>query len=209
MKRSKIYALTLSTVLALTGCAEDVPCSISEEHYHYYHTNDGLKRLMDGEKEYNGSFIRSEDYLLADDYYATIVDNKMYLLEANLDYVKERFQNRKPNYRLELVSEYVPEQYGLSYKDGKLTYGLIEGHEEYKWQPIEMDIYTSNPIKDVSYGILLYRLLPDGTLESKIFDSLDNIDDAYNLFKTGDIITEIEGEEYYLDNKSLNKSVDN
>ena len=164
---------------------------------------------MDGEKEYNGSFIRSDDYLLANDYYTTIVDNKMYLLEENLDYVKERFKNRKPNYRLELVSEYVPERFGLSYKDGKLSYGLIEEHEEYTWQPIEVDTYTANPVKDISYGILLYRLLPDGTLESKIFDSLDNIDAAYNLFKTGNIITEIEGEEYYLDNKTLNKSVDN
>ena len=69
MKRSKLYALTFFQVLTLSACGREVDCDIEDEHFHYYRTKSGIERLIDGEREYNGEYERSDDYTLASDEY--------------------------------------------------------------------------------------------------------------------------------------------
>lgn len=211
MKKSRVYAVTLSSILALCGCAKDVDCSVNSDHIHYYKTNSGIIRLIAGEKEYRGEFQRLDNYVLLDSTYQIITDNHLCILKDNLEYVETKFENRPDISRYEMVSELIPEHYGLYYESksdgeiGNISYGLVPEKYETSWQEIEPNVYTDNPVKDVSYGILLYRINEDGTLESKVFRSLEEVEEGYDYFKTGTLITKIESEEYYLDKGTMKK----
>lgn len=214
MKRSKLWALTIFQVLSLSACGREVDCDIHEEHFHYYQTQSGIERLMDSEKEYNGEYEWQDDYVQANQEYRVIVENSLCILSDNLEYVERRWENKPETLRYQLIREYIPEHYGILYIPGKndeigsIIWGMIPETYEEHWEEINIDEPTKNLVKDIEYQLLLYRILPDGTLESKTFDDLDNIPCEYNYFKTGNLLTKVESEEYYLDSekKKVNKT---
>ena len=213
MKRSKIWALMLSSILSLSACGVEVDCDIEDEHIHYYKTRSGIERLIDGEKEYVGEYIRCDEYVLKDDYYNAIASNHLCILNDSLEYVERRFENRPESTRLELVKEYVPEHYGMQYKSGgnddtgSIYWGVIPEAYDERWEEIGVDDFTDNLVKDVTYGLLLYRINEDGSIESKAFVDLESREEGYDYFQTGTLITKIMGDEYYLDSNKKKVNV--
>ena len=210
MKKSRVYALFVSSFLTLSSCGKDVDCDIADEHVHFYQTYSGIERLIEGEKEYRGEYYRQDEYVLMDAYYKIIVENNLCILDDNISYVEKRFEERPELKRWELVKELIPAHYGLRYESGKeglesLSYGLIEDQYKTSWQEIPLDQYTKNPVKDESYGLLLYKIQEDGTLESKVFLDWDSIEDGYDYFKTADLITKVVSDEYYLEKQDNKK----
>lgn len=205
MKRSKYLAISIIQILSLCSCGAEIDCDIEDEHFHYYRTMSGIERLIGGEYEYVGEYERCDEYVLATSEYQDIVANHLCILDDNLEYVKRRFDERPENKRLELIREYIPEHYGMKYTSGEdgemgsFVWGVIPESFNEHWKDISIDEYTNNPVKDVTYGILLYRIMDDGTLESKAFKDLEAREEEYVYFKTGTLITEIMGDEYYLD----------
>lgn len=208
MKRRSIYAIVLSSVIGLSGCGNEVDCNIPDDHVHYYRTYSGIERLIEGEYEYLGEFQRYDEYELLDDTYRVIVDNSLCILDDNLEYVSARYDNRLEDKRYEITMELVPEHFGLVYDKSKegmdaLSYSLVPERYEQHLEEIPLDQYTKNPVIDVTYGILLYKIDDNGNLESKVFASLDDREDGYDYFKTGDLIAKITSPEYYLDKNML------
>lgn len=209
MKKRNIYALILSSILSVSGCGNDVNCQITSNHAHYYRTMTGIERLISGEKEYRGEYQRYDEYVLIDDTYQVILDNNLCILKDNLEYVQRRLANQGSVKRYEVTYELTPSHIGLIIdptKEGfsSLTYGIIPEKYETKLEEIAIDEYTTNLVIDESYGLLLYKINDDLTLESKIFTSLEDIEEDYKYFKTGELITKITSEPYYLE-KSITK----
>lgn len=209
LKKVGIAGIIISVCLA--GCSKDVDCNINGEHVHIYVNNsNGLTRLIEGEKETKCSSKRTDDYVIKNNETDIICDNKLCKVKDNISYLYDlslSCQSKKQEYSLESVYEYY---YGYGGKlaftaDGckyECTYSYGLGyHDKYIWKDLEENTTTENEVRDVTYQFKLYKLEENGTLTSKYFDCLEEIESGYEYFLEDDLIKENYSEAYYLKSK--------
>ena len=198
--------LALSSIIAFSACAKEVDCDIDLEHVHLYLNDDeDLSRYIESEKEYVGNFYKTDTYYSTSDTFQIISDNNLYIISDNIDYLTEKMGN----YHLEreayvydyIYGSYYGYEYGYDYSTNSYTYGygLKTGyHWDYEWQNIDLDEYTDDKVRDITYQFKFYKINDDGTLISKLFNSLDEVDDDYKYFKPGDLVKKNISDSYYL-----------
>lgn len=222
MKKSKIYAGILATVLSmpLSGCGNNVDCDIPYDHIHLYENDEGLSRLIIGEKEEKYGYSWTSNHVRETE--ASILAAKEGLLSTkdNIKYVLDNVNNLAEPYREEYVYDYIyGTYYGYGYCyhwDGDdwtwgYGYGNVTGwHWDYEWRRIDENTYTTNKVKDIKTVFKLYKLNDNGEFEYKYFDSFDEVEDGYIYFYKADLIVQVESDAYNLNpldyqNKSLTK----
>lgn len=222
MKKSKIYAGILASILSmpLTGCGKNVDCDIPYEHIHLYENEEGLVRLIPGEKEEKKGYTWTSSYVKENDENIRVAKEGLLSTKDNIKYILDNVNNLSEPYREEYVYDYI---YGTYYGYGycyhwngkKWTwgygYGNITGwHWDYEWRRIDMSLYPSNKVRDTKYVFKLYKLNANGEFEYKYFDSFDEVEEGYNYFYKGDLIVKVVSDSYNLNpldyqNKSLTK----
>ncbi len=211
--KSGIAAGAMIASLITSGCSMDVECNVNEPHAHMYVDKyTGLSKYILGEKEQVSDFVRQEQYSkLTDDLkiiceydLCTISDNKenfYFLVDKMGDTTREEFK-----------TEYVYGYYvgwGFGYNPMRNKYEYFFGghtgyHWESDWKDISLDEYTDNPVRDTYYKIRLYKI-SDGKLETRLFDSVDEIDEEYNYFNENYVVERQITDEYYLSEKNKGK----
>lgn len=222
MNKSKLYAGILATVLSLplSGCGKNVECDIPYDHIHLYKNNDGLQKLIIGEKEEYFGYTWDKNHVKENETSIIVAKAGFLSTKDNIEYILSKVNSLPDPYREEYVNDYIygsHYDYGYCYHwDGKdWTYGygygnVTDWHWEYIWKEIDMNSYTSNPVRDTNYMFKLYKLTSDGEFVPKYFASFDEVEDGYIYFMKSELITEIVSDSYYLNpldyqNKALNK----
>jgi len=211
MKQHKTFKLVrtclASIVIAssLSACAKKMDCNIQKAHVHLYVSEEGLSRYIDSEREKKGSFQWTKEYAFKSEKIDTITENKLCAVEGNEEYLQEKIAEYPPK-RQAYVYAYVYGFYlGWGYGLNPATdeyehyYGSHTGyHWDYEWQDIRLDEYTTDTVRDVTYELKFYKIRQDGTIQSKCFDSLEEIEEGYHYFKASDLIQERIGENYHM-----------
>lgn len=196
--------------IALSGCVYDVDCDIKEGHLHLYKSSSkNLVRYLDGEKETYFSYTRSDEYILLNKELEVVVNKHLFLVNDNLDYLNNiinSYNNKREAY---VYGLYYGPYYGWDYGyNNKGEYGyyydLRHGyHYDYEWQEIGVDEYTEDKVRDINYCFKFYKIMEDGSIENKLFDSLEDREEGYNYFKESDLVQKNVSEEYYLDKEKV------
>ena len=205
MKRFKlIYQSSLSLIMAtslmLSGCSKEVPCNIKEKHIHIYvDDKDKLIRYIPGELDYIGDFTRTDSYVPATNINEIIADNNLYIIKDNYIYLSNLYNEYQPH-REEYVEQNINGPY-LTITDD-LHFKIITGfHTIHTWVTLDNDS-TPNPVRDVTYSLKVFTI-KDNKLESKVFNSLQDIPSNYKYFKIQNVIIKNTGDEYYLGSKRV------
>ena len=205
MKKYKlIYQPAISfimiTSLMLSGCSKDVSCAVKERHIHLYvDESDKLIRYIPGEKDYVGAFKRTDKYIPATDINDLIADNNLFIIADNYVYLNLLYNSYQPH-REEYVEQNINGPY-LTITDD-LHFKIITGfHTIHTWVTLDNDS-TPNPVRDVTYSLKVFTI-KDNKLESKVFNSLQDIPSDYKYFKIQNVIIKNTGDEYYLGSKRV------
>ena len=205
MKKYKlIYQPALSfimiTSLMLSGCSKDVQCAVKERHIHLYvDESDKLIKYIPGEKDYVGAFKRTDKYIPATDINDLIADNNLFIIADNYVYLNLLYNSYQPH-REEYVEQNINGPY-LTITDD-LHFKIITGfHTIHTWVTLDNDS-TPNPVRDVTYSLKVFTI-KDNKLESKVFNSLQDIPSNYKYFKIQNVIIKNTGDEYYLGSKRV------
>jgi len=212
MKKNK-YKLVKTAVTCLiiastfTACgAQRVDCNIEGQHVHLYvNENRNLSRYIESEKQQIDSFYRTEEYLPLTEETSQITKNDLYQIEDNLDYLNEKISSYKPR-RQAYVYDYIYGtyyDYGYGYDPMTGEYDYVYGpktgyHYDYEWRDIPLDKYTKDQVRDITYKFRFYKIKEDGTLDSKLFNSLDEVTKEYKYFYPSNLVKEKIGSSYKL-----------
>lgn len=210
IKRSKIYAGILAAFLSvpLSGCSENADCDIPYDHIHLYENDEGLSRLIIGEKEEKYGYSWTSNHVRETEESILAAKEGLLSTKDNIKYVLDNVNNLAAPYREEYVYDYIyGTYYGYGYCyhwDGDdwtwgYGYGNVTGwHWDYEWRRIDENTYTSNKVKDIKTVFKLYKLNDNGEFEYKYFDSFDEVEDGYIYFYKEDLIVQVESDAYYL-----------
>lgn len=192
----KLGLITLG--LNSLGCAKNVECNVSDEHVHIYIDEDkNLEKYILGEKDHKGVFIRTDDYEKLNDELKVVCDNNLLLVSDNIGYITKT------------MGEYIPyrETYAYDYRYSyNFTTNSYDYHWSFDWDKIDMNKYTKDKVRDITYNYKLYKI-NKGTnkIEYDYFDSLEEAPAEYKYFKVSDLINKNTSESYYLEkNKTYN-----
>jgi len=206
----KLVKTTLACILIITSFSacegKEIECDIDGEHVHLYiNETQDLSRYLQSEKQYIGSYNRTNDYLPIDKELKSITINELYRIEDNLKYLEKEIASATPKreeYSYEYTyGTYYGYGYGYNYSTGKYDYnwGMKTGyHWDYVWHEIPLNEYTSNKVKDTTYKFRFYKLNEDGTISEKLFSSLTDLEEGYKYFKPSTLIQKNVSESYYL-----------
>ena len=215
MKKYKLIKSSIAGIIfaiSLSGCAKKMDCNIDEKHVHLYiNSEDNSARYYNSEKETKDIyFYWTKKYHPINEKMDIIIENELYLVRDNLEYLRNELNNHQPK-REEYVYDYIygPHlDYGyiLDAATGQWKYGfglITEYHWDYVWNEISMDEYTDNKVRDYTYEFRFYKIEKDGTISSKKFKSLENIEEGYDYFKPSDLIEVNIGSEYWLEKPNV------
>lgn len=196
--------------ITLSGCVYDVDCDIKEGHLHLYKSSSkNLVRYLDGEKETYFSYTRSDEYILLNKELEVVVNKHLFLVNDNLDYLNNiinSYNNKREAYVYDLYyGPYYGWDYGYNNKgEYGYYYDLRHGyHYDYEWQEIGLDEYTEDKVRDINYCFKFYKIMEDGSIENKLFDSLEDREEGYNYFRESDLVQKYVSDEYYLDKEKV------
>lgn len=222
MKKSKLYAGILASMLSLplSGCGKNVDCDITYDHIHLYENDEGLSKLIMGEKEEKNGFTWTSNHIKETETAVLVAKAGLLSTKDNIEYILKNVNSLPEPYREEYVWDYIyGTYYGYGYcyhwdgDDWTWGYGygnITDWHWDYVWEKISMNSYTSNKVKDTQYMFKLYKLNNNGEFEYKYFASFDEVEDGYIYFYKNDLIVKVVSDPYYLNpldyqNKSLTK----
>jgi len=192
--------------ITLSGCVSQVDCGIKEGHLHLYRSSSkNLVRYLEGENETYFTYTRTDDYVLLEKELEIVVAKRLFIVNDNLEYLHDKineYSNKREAYVYGLhYGKYYGWDYGYNSKgEYGYYYDLRNGyHYDYEWEEIGLDEYTEYKVRDITYRFKFYKILPDGTVENKVFDSLEDREDGYNYFRESDLVQKYVSDEYYLD----------
>lgn len=150
-----------------------------------------------GEKDHKGDFIRTDDYKRLSNELKIVCDNNLLLVSDNMDHITKTME------------EYIPyrETYAYDYRYGyNFTTNSYDYYWSFGWDKIDMDKYTENKVRDITYNYKLYKINKEtNKIEYDYFDSLEDVPSEYKYFKVSDLINKNTSESYYLEkNKTYN-----
>lgn len=193
-KLIRLGLLTGVMTLTLSGCVSQVDCDISKGHLHLYKSpSKNLVRYLEGENSTYFTYTRSEEYILLDKELEVVAKKCLFLVNDNLDYLHNiinEYSNKREAY---VYGLYYGQFYGWDYGyNSKGEYGyyydLRNGyHYDYEWEETGFDEYTEEKVRDITYHFKFYKIMDDGTVENKLFDSLEEREEGYNYFKESDL----------------------
>ena len=205
-KLIKLGLLTGVMTLTLSGCIPKAECDIKEGHLHLYRSpSKNLVRYLDSENEYYFSYTRSDEYILLDKELEVVAKKCLFLVNDNLDYLHNiinSYSNKREVYVYGLhYGQYYGWDNGYNSKgEYGYYYDLRNGyHYDYEWEEIGLNEYTEDKVRDITYHFKFYKILPDGSIEDKLFDSLEEREEGYNYFRESDLVQKCISDEYYLD----------
>lgn len=193
-------------LLTLNGCAKTIECDINGNHVHLYTSEDKkLSRFIDSEKEYVGNLFRTDSYLPMTEELENITENSLYSISDNIEYLEEVTASYYPQ-RQAYVYDYIYGNYygygyGYNYTNGKYEYCYgpkVGYHWDYEWQYINMNEYTDDKVRDITYQYRFYKLNDDGTTSAKLFNSLDEVTPEYKYFTPNTLVQQNISDSYYL-----------
>lgn len=206
IKNSISSVLCLTTLLSLSGCVKEVDCDIDGEHVHVYVNSEShLTRYIDSEKEYIDDLSRTDSYLNMNDELKFINDNKLYIVEENINYLNneiKKYSLTRQAYVYDYIyGSYYGYDYGFNPASGEYEYyyGFHTGHHYgYEWQDIGLDEYTTDKVRDITYKFRFYKKNDEGKLTSQLFSNLEEVPNEYKYFMQNDLIEKFVSDEYYL-----------
>ena len=172
LKRRLISLLLTLNVLFMAGCAKKVDCNVQGDHMHIYTSEDGLKRYVKGEREYNTendrTYYRTEEYEVLDDQneidlYTFISKKGLIKIEDNLETLKKITSNLKDYY----IFEY--------YTINTSTYTTTESHFDY-------DIKKTHEKRTKEYS---WSTNPDRSNVTGKYSIVTHVYYGYNIVKNG------------------------
>lgn len=199
LKKTLITLNLIILGLNSMGCSKDVECSVSDEHVHIYIDEDkNLKKYIIGEKDHKGNFVRTEDYVSLSNELTIVSKKDLLLVEDNIDYINREMTKYTP-YREAYTYDY---RYGYDFVTNEYDY-----HWDYDWDKIDMDKYTPDKVRDITYNYKLYKVNDDGKIEYEYFNSLDDAKAEYKYFKVYNVINKNTSDSYYLEKRKEYKNV--
>ena len=196
--------------ITLFGCVFEGDCDILEGHLHLYKSpSKNLVRYLEGENSTYFTYTRSDEYVLLNKELEIVANKRLFLVNDNLEYLNNiinNYCNKREAYVYDLRhGSYYGWDYGYNSKgEYGYYYDLRNGyHYDYEWEEIELDEMTKDKVRDITYRFKFYKILPDGTLEDKLFDSLEDREEGYNYFRESDLIQKYVSDEYYLDKEKV------
>ena len=105
-----LYALSLASVLSLSGCSSEIDCSIEDSHIHLYVSDKGYQTYCNSENEF--IYIDGIRYYRKDNMrYSSVLENKFYKFLHNKDLISlsdyyDHFISRYPKNEDYLLYEY-------------------------------------------------------------------------------------------------------
>lgn len=218
-KKLKLFTSAILCGTLINGCSSPklVDCNIEGQHTHIYVNKDQIKKMFSGEYETQRSYQWTEEYVETTDEIKHILENDLYRIDDNLDYLQNQIQSH-PARRQEYVYDYVyGSYYGYGYHyffnatTSKYEYGWGYGyttgyHWTYRWKDIPMGTHTENPVKDITYSIQLYKIDEDGKASSKTFPSLEEASPEYNYFKLSNVLVQHVSDAYQISNHTKDKT---
>lgn len=216
-KKIKLFSSAILCGVLITGCSKTMDCDIDGEHTHVYVNKEQIKKFFDGEYETNRDYHWTEETVPTTDEVKAIIDNDLCLVKDNIEYITQQIETHSPK-REEYVYDYI---YGIYYGYGYCYHynpttseyeygwglGTVTGyHWEYRWRNIELEQYTENLVRDITYEIKLYKLGHDGKATAQTFASLEEVTPEYQYFKPHGVIRENTSSPYSLSNTEKDKT---
>lgn len=202
--------LTGVMALTLSGCVIQADCDIKEGHLHLYKSpSKNLVRYLEGENEYYFTYTRCDEYVLLDKELELVAQKHFFLVQDNLDYLNNimlSYINKREVYAYGLhYGQYYGWDYGYNNKgEYGYYYNLRNGyHYDYEWEEINVDEYTEDKVRDITYCFKFYKITGDGEILFKTFDSLEDREEGYNYFRESDLVQKYVSDEYYLDKEKF------
>ena len=210
--KTSIAGIILAT--SMTGCTKNMDCDIKEGHVHLYiDDNQNLAKYYKSEKENIDKFNWTEEIAYNDEKINIMIENNFYPVANNQEYLEQIIITHQPKrkvYERDYINgDYYGYGYRLNSSTGKIeySYGLMHGyHWEYVWNEISMDEYTNELVKDYEYGFKFYKIEHDGTITTKTFKNLTNIneiEEGYDYFDADQIVEKFISEPYYLEKAKM------
>ena len=206
-KQIKTSILCALSVLTMSACSNKIDCDIEIVHCHEYIDRDnGIKRYIESEKEYIGSYDRTEKYIYKDANISYIAKNKFCFVKGNEESLKKIMEN----YSLEREAYVYGIRYGYYYgydygynpdtEEYEYFHGRHYGYYyDYEWEPINPNIYTTDKVRDIYYTFRFYKMSEDGKIKIyKDYNSLDEVEEEYCYFRLQDLVIRNYSKEYYM-----------
>lgn len=212
----KLLAILISSGMAitLTGCGKVSNCNIENEHIHIYHNEkNNLTKYINSEKLKVKGFDWTADYSEDIENVSLICENDFYIINDNLEYLKKIVNSNQHQREEYVINDYIygnyyGYDYGYNYKSKKYEYfmGYHTGyHYESHWKNVDLNEYTDNKVRDITYKYKVYKINDDKSISMKFVDNFDEIDNEYIFFKKNGLVTEVISDEYYLE-KEISKN---
>ena len=217
-RKRKLMALAIAESIALSsisGCAKNVDCYINKPHAHLYINEDtGFKRYVKSEKETTvKGEVRTDEYVILDDEMSVVVKNNLYKVKDNaniLGPIMDSYIDYRQAYTYDYrYGTYTGYGYGYNYSENKYEYfyGLHnDWHYDWDWDDISPEVYTTDKVRDVTYMFRFYKIDENGKLSSKLFKTLDDVEDEYKYFNKSLFVEKVYSNSYYLKQSDFSKS---
>ena len=206
-KKTILSSLILTSAIIMSGCVKDVECDINYSHAHYYEDDNDLKRLVDSEKEYIGSFERKDDYVIIGSDVRSLLlferENKLININLNEDAIKKMISQNEDftEYKFSYLSDDTIPSYNVNGQNVSINYSC-EPEVCYSWTTDESHEELTGKKRVVHYMYYGYKVTIDekGNFILKRSDAVDSLEDLpleYQYICLDDFSKMV-----YLDNKS-------